>query len=91
MQLQEVLQIAAFVPSYIDGLGQGLEIYYRDGKVVSHAVSLQSFICRMARVFAVNVQEARRRYAPLVGKKNLIPLVLEPFLVYVPVNSFKLC
>ncbi|GFP29010.1 hypothetical protein [Candidatus Hakubella thermalkaliphila] len=53
MQLQEILQIAAFVPSYIDGLGQGLKIYYRDGNVGSHAVSLHSFIRRMARVFTV--------------------------------------
>ncbi|MBS3983807.1 MAG: hypothetical protein KGZ41_08420 [Dethiobacter sp.] len=86
MQLKDILQIAAFVPVYTDGKGQGLEIYYRDGTVGWQGISLHSFICRMARVFTVNVREARRRHAPLVGQKNLIPLVLEPFLVYVPIK-----
>ncbi|MBS3989933.1 MAG: hypothetical protein KGZ44_08310 [Dethiobacter sp.] len=86
MLLEDVLQVAAFVPSYNAGLGQGLEIYFRDGTVGWQGISLHSFMRRMARVFTVNIQEARRKYAPLVGQKNLIPLVLEPFLVYVPIK-----
>lgn len=86
MQLQDILQIAAFVPSYAGGKGQGLEIYFRDGTVGWQGVSLHSFICRLARVFTVNVQEARRIHAPLVGQKNLIPLVLAPFQIYVPIK-----
>ncbi len=86
MLLKDVLQVAAFVPSYADGSGQGLEIYFRDGTVGWQGVSLHSYIRRMARVFTVNVQEARQKYAPLVGQKNLIPLVFEPFLVYVPIK-----
>jgi len=86
MQVQDILQIAAFAPSYVNGKGQGLEIYFRDGTVGWQGVSLHSFIRRLARVFTVNVREARLLHAPLVGQKNLIPLVLAPFLIYVPIK-----
>ena len=86
MQVQDILQIAAFAPSYADGKGQGLEIYFRDGTVGWQGVSLHPFIRRLARVFTVNVREARLIHAPLVGQKNLIPLVLAPFLIYVPIK-----
>jgi competence protein ComFB len=36
--------------------------------------------------FTVNLQETRKKYGPVVGQKNLVPLVLAPLLLYVPVK-----
>jgi competence protein ComFB len=82
----DILKIAAFVPAYGDGVGQGLALYYRDGNTGWLAQGLRSFITQLARFFTVSVKDVRRKYGPLLGQVNLVPLVLSPFMLFVPLK-----
>jgi len=89
LEAHEIIQIAAFIPDYQSGAGHSVKIYYRDGSIHWLQCSFRSFIKNLAKTFAVNLQEARRRYGPVIGSKNLIPLVLTPFLLFVPLKARK--
>ena len=41
---------------------------------------------QLAKFFTVSVKEMRGKYGPLIGQTNLVPLVLSPFLLYVPIK-----
>ena len=89
MEAKDIMRIAAFVPHYQEGSGQGVMVYYRDGTTDWFPVGLRSFIQQLAKVFTVNLQQARRQFGPVVGQQNLIPVVLSPFLLYVPLKTRK--
>jgi competence protein ComFB len=82
----EILRIAAFIPGYKEGVGQGLIVFLRDGSTVWLNQGLRSFINQLANFFAINLQEARRKFGPLLGQVNLVPLPLSPALLFVPVK-----
>lgn len=87
MEFGDIVRIAAFLPVYRKSVGQGVEVYFRDGSTVLLDVGIRSFIQKVARAFAVNVKDIRREFGPIVGQKNLVPLVLAPFLLYVPFKT----
>jgi len=89
LSLTEVLEIVAFVPAYRDGAGSGLNVYYRDGTVRWLARSLKGFIQQLARCFSINLAEMKKNFGPLLGKVNLFPLALGPFLLFVPLKVRK--
>ena len=89
METYEIMRIAAFIPQYQEGTGQGVNVFFRDGSAVWHQLGLRSFINKLAKVFTLNLQESRRRFGPIIGRQNLIPLVLSPFLLYVPLKTRK--
>lgn len=89
METHEIMQIAAFIPDYQSGAGHGIKIFYRDGSTGWIHCSFRSYIKKLAKTFTVNLQEARRRYGAVIGRKNLIPLVLSPFLLFVPLKARK--
>ena len=88
METHEIMQIAAFIPDYQSGAGHGIKIFI---VMVLPVDSLQfrSYIKKLAKTFTVNLQEARRRYGAVIGRKNLIPLVLSPFLLFVHLKARK--
>lgn len=87
MQIRDIMRIAAFIPSYRSGLGAGLAVLFRDGSTGWVDVRLRSFIGRLASAFTVDVSESRRRFGPIVGQKNLVPLILAPLFLYVPIKT----
>jgi competence protein ComFB len=87
LDTRDVFRLAAFTPAYHEGVGQGLKIYFRDGTTGWVPSGMRSFLRRLANVFTVDLQEARRKYGMLIGQKNLIPLMLAPFLIYVPIKT----
>jgi len=82
----DISKIVAFLPDYREGVGQGLMIYYNDGTTCWLSQGLRSFMGGLAKFFAVSVKDMRRKYGPLIGQTNLVPLVLSPFVVFVPVK-----
>ena len=87
MLLEEIVRIAAFMPVYGVGLGQGIRIVFRDGTANCQELGIRSFIGRLANSFAVNLKASRHRFGVLTGQKNLVPLVLAPLLLYVPLKT----
>ncbi|HHX74741.1 MAG TPA: hypothetical protein GX699_07545 [Firmicutes bacterium] len=89
MEIRDIMRIAAFLPEYQSGAGQSVYVFFRDGTTGWLQVGMRSFLRQIARAFTVNLQEARKQYGPLIGKSNLVPLVLSPFLLYVPLKTRK--
>lgn len=87
MELSEMMKIAAFLPGYKVGVGQGTEIIFRDGTIGWLTLGVRSFTIKLANIFALNLKEMRRRFGPIVGQKNLVPLALAPFFLYVPLKA----
>ncbi|MBS4021210.1 MAG: late competence development ComFB family protein [Dethiobacter sp.] len=87
LSFQEVLSIAAFIPSYREGVGQGITLFYRDGTTGWQSRGLRSFVEQLARFFAINIQDARRKYGSLLGQVNLTPLAFSPFLIFLPLKA----
>jgi hypothetical protein len=76
VSFHEVLKIAAFIPTYREGVGQGLTLFFRDGSSGWMEQGIRSFIIQLARYFTINLQEARRKFGQLLGQVNLTPLAL---------------
>ncbi len=86
LSLWEISRIAAFLPDYREGVGQGVLIYYCDGTTHWLSRGLRSFIAKIAKLFAVSLKDMRRKYGPAIGQANLAPLVFSPFLLFVPIK-----
>ena len=87
MEIQEIKQIAAFLPCYEKGRGQGIKLYYRNGETGFLHLAMRTFLAKTAGLFAVSLRESRKRYGLLLDRKNLVPLVLTPYLLYVPLKA----
>ena len=87
LEIQEIKQIAAFLPCYEKGRGQGIKIYYRNGETGFLHLAMRTFLAKTAGLFAVSLRESRKRYGLLLDRKNLVPLVLTPYLLYVPLKA----
>ncbi len=86
LSFDEVLRIAAFIPSYREGVGQGLLLFFRDGSTIWVEQGIKQFTRRLARLFAINLQEARLKFGAITGQVNLTPLVLSAFLIFLPIR-----
>ena len=86
LSFQETLQISAFIPTYSEGTGQALSLFFCNGSTGCIELGLRSFIIQLAGIFAINMKEARKKYSLVLGQTNLIPLVLAPFLIYLPIK-----
>lgn len=87
MNSRDIIRIAAFLPQDNKGSGQNVSVVFRDGSSALMETGLRSFITKLANAFTINVKETRKLFGPIVSQKNLIPLVLAPFLLYVPIKS----
>ncbi len=89
LSFQEILKLVAFVPSYRQGEGQGLWLFFGDGGNQWFAQGLRPFVNQLCGLFAVDRQQARQQFGPLLGQVNLVPLALTPFLIFFPVKVQK--
>ncbi|NLZ38305.1 MAG: hypothetical protein GX893_01680 [Firmicutes bacterium] len=89
MRTSDIVKIAAFVPIYENNLGQCIKIFFRNGQTGLVDLSMRSFLKNAAKAFSLDLQEMRRRLAALTGQKNLLPLALSPFLLYIPLKCRK--
>jgi hypothetical protein len=89
LSFQEILKLAAFIPSYREGEGQGLWLLFRDGGSEWLSQGLRSLLRQLCSLFAVDHRQARQHYGLLLGQANLVPLALSPFLIFFPVKVQK--
>lgn len=89
LNCNEILQAAAFIPSYRTDFGQGVLFYFRDGRKAWLPKSPKALVNHVGKAFAIDLKEARRRFSPLLGTKNLCPIAVTPFCIFVPVKVRK--
>ena len=89
--MEEILKegIAAFLPEYIDLKGNCTIVYGKNAKKIIVEKSIKTVIKQIARYYMLDLNEAKKRYKPLVFSSNLIPIALSKWDVFVPVKTRK--
>lgn len=87
MQIRDIQRMVAFLPIDKEGIGQCVQLYFRNGETGVAAVGLRSFLKQVAKLYALDITEMRKRLGPVMGCKNLVPLSLSPLLLFVPLKT----
>lgn len=81
--------LVAFVPKYIDLKGNCTIIYGRDARKLVVEKSIKTVIRLIAKYYLLDLNEAKKRYKPLVASSNLIPIPLSKSDVFIPIKTRK--
>jgi len=76
----------AFVPINVDNKGDSVQLFFRDGSVETFDMQSESFLSKLLSYFGTSVSANRSRYGKLVGKKQLVPIVLSYGIILIPYN-----
>lgn len=79
-------ELNALVPVYDEQGGNSTEIYLKGGKVILLPNKTKTALRNLAKVFALDLTQLRKKYGPLVGRKSSVPLPFHPTLVLVPLK-----
>lgn len=90
LSFEEIWQsINCLVPIYDEHGGNVTEVHLDDGRVLIDQRKTCSVVNSLAKVFAVSVGGARKKYSKLVNRKLSVPIPLHQDLVLVPVKMRK--
>ncbi|MEW6621813.1 MAG: hypothetical protein AB1420_01555 [Bacillota bacterium] len=88
--LEEIWQkLNCLLPVYDENGGNITELHLEDGSVKTDQRRMASVLKALAKLFAVDIEAARKNYSRLVGRKNSMPIPLHRDLVLVPVKARK--
>jgi len=81
--------IVALLPKYIDLKGNCTIIYGKDTKKLIVEKSIKAVIRSIAKYYMLDLNEAKKRYKPLVFSSNLIPIPFTKSDVFIPIKTRK--
>jgi hypothetical protein len=76
----------AFLPINIDNIGDSVQLVFKDGSTETLEIKCEAFLDKLLYYFGTSVSANRDRYGKLVGKKQLVPIVLSYGITLVPYN-----
>ncbi|MGM9923198.1 MAG: hypothetical protein ACI35R_02970 [Bacillus sp. (in: firmicutes)] len=76
----------AFVPVNENGKGDVTVLYVKDGTTEILDMRCEAFLSKLLSYFATSIAANRNRYGKLIGKKQLVPVVLSYGMTLVPYN-----
>ncbi|NLK44247.1 MAG: hypothetical protein GX300_07635 [Tissierellia bacterium] len=79
--------LVALLPEYIDLKGNCTIIFGRDTKKIIVEKSIKAVIKSIAKYYMLDLNEAKKRYKPLVSSSNLIPIPLTKSDVFIPIKT----
>src|SRR5690554_4644720 len=79
--------VVAFVPEYIDQKGNCTIIYGKESKKIILEKSIKTVIRLIAKYYMLDLNEAKKRYRPLVSSSNLVPIPLSKSDIFVPIKT----
>lgn len=83
--LREIVgEIAAIVPTYVEGKGTASEIYLNDGTVLLDSRSAKRLVYDLAGMLAVDYGSIKRFCNDRLGVINFIPIPLNSKLLFIP-------
>ena len=83
----------AFVPVNVKNQGDSVQLSYQDGTTEILDMQCDLFLSKLLYYFGTSVSTNRKRYGKLVGKKQLVPIVLSygmtliPFIMREPIGK----
>ena len=79
-------QINCLIPITDENGGNSTQIYMQNGGKVLIQNRTNTVLKNLARVFALDLVELKKKYGKLVGRKTSTPLALHPNLILLPVK-----
>ncbi len=76
----------AFIPVNAKNKGDSVQLFYNDGSIDLLDMPCESFLAKLLYYFGTSISANRNRYGKLVGKKQLVPIVLSYGITLVPYN-----
>jgi hypothetical protein len=76
----------AFVPVNLENRGDSVKLFFRDGETRQLDMQSSLFLKRLLTFFGTSAAINRHRYGELVGKKQLVPIVLSYGFTIIPFN-----
>lgn len=83
---QFVLNGQAFLPVNVANKGDCMHMYWKDGTIEQMDERSETFLAKILHHFGTSVTVNRNRYGQLVGKKQLVPIVLSYGITLIPFN-----
>ena len=74
----------AFIPVNVEGKGDSVKLYLKDGSVELLEMQCESFLNKLVHYFGTSISANRNRYGKLVGKSQLVPIVLSYGITLIP-------
>lgn len=76
----------AFIPINADNRGDSVQLLFKDGSMELLDMKIGSFLGKVLYYFGTSISANRNRYGKLVGKKQLVPVVLTYGITLIPFN-----
>src|SRR3954471_7128525 len=76
----------AFVPVNAENKGDSVQLYLKDGSTELLDMQCEAFLSKLLSYFGTSVSVNRNRYGKLIGKKQLVPIVLSYGITLIPYN-----
>lgn len=83
---QEWQNINCLVPIYDEFGGNSTEVWLEGGKKLLIPTKTKTVLKNLAKVFAVDIPQLKRKYGVLIGKKVSTPLAFHPDLILIPLK-----
>jgi hypothetical protein len=83
----------AFIPINVKDQGDSVQLYYQDGTGEILDMKCNAFLSKLLYYFGTSISANRNRYGKLVGRRQLVPVILSygitlvPFIVREPIGS----
>jgi len=74
----------AFIPVNVEGKGDQVQLYLKNGSIELLDIQCDSFLNKLLHYFGTSVSANRNRYGKLVGKSQLVPVVLSSGVTLIP-------
>ncbi|WP_077210421.1 competence protein ComK [Bacillus dakarensis] len=79
----------AFVPVYQENVGDSVQVLFKDGSSELLEMRCESFLNKLLYYFGTSLAANRDRFGKLVGKKQLVPVVLSYGTILIPFHVRK--
>ena len=76
----------AFVPVNVKDQGDSVQLYLKDGSSELLDMQCGTFLNKLLTKFGTSMSANRNRYGTLVGKKQLVPIILSYGITLIPFN-----
>lgn len=82
-------ELLAFVPQYIENLGNCTVIYTKNNKPITLEKNIRTVIRLICKHYMIDFRETKRRYTNLMSSPNMIPLPLSKSDIFIPLKTRK--
>lgn len=76
----------AFIPVNLKDKGDSIKLYLNDGTVEIIDIQSKSYLKGLLEYFGTSISINRKRFGKLIGKKQLVPIVLSYGITLIPYN-----